>query len=510
MKKFLSLGALALSLMFGQAVASTGIVQKVFIQKGEGAVSRAPMDKLSDTVSVLDFGVVMSGAVDQSAKVNAAIVAVFNGGGGVVTIPKGSIRMSNVTIKTGVRLVGAGDVATTVVVTDLGNSAIKMEGYTGIESMRFYYPNQVTTGVPITYPATITGGPSYAVIRNIRFQGAFDGVVMGDESSGVGSVLMDNLTGFPLRYGIKFNNNTDNVRINNVHFNPNVYSGYDASLLAWTYQYGVALMLLRADSPQVDSFLAYGYSEGIRLDMGAPDGSANMAKFNNVQIDVCRTPLNILGHQDGVFFTNSIFTTGGADYHGVQGGINNLAGGQTAARGVISFVNSSFRHYLSSIAMVRSSVVFTNVQFDDYNIIGGSYAALNLDYPGVDVSLIGSVIDGRGRPTTGGILSDTFAASIKVIGTTFAGITSYDGLLNNARLSLKGNTYLTGFIWNGVGGVSEVGGEISTYQAPGAFGAIGPFQQGDRFGNAFKAVGAPKGWSRVAGTPEVWVSEGNL
>lgn len=511
MKKMLSLCSLALYILPCPTIAGpSDIAQQIFMQKGEGAVSRKPMDKLSDTVSILDFGAVMSPTVDQSAKVNAAILAVFKDGGGIVTIPKGSIKMSNILIRKGVRLVGAGDIATTVVVTDRTHSAMTMDAYAGLESMRIYYPEQVTAGTPIPYPPAITGGPSYATIRNIKFQGAYDGVVMGGKGIGVGSVLLDNLTGFPLHYGIKFDNNTDNVRINNVHFNHNIYGDYASSLLAWVYQHGVALMLLRADSPQVDSFLALGYSEGIRLDIGTPSGAANMAKFNNIQLDICRSPLNILGHQDGIFFTNSIFTTGGVDYHGVQGGVNNLAGGQTATRGMISFVNSSFRHYASSIAIIRSSVVFTNVQFDDYNVLAGNYPALKLNFPGVDLVLVGSAIDGRGRPTTGGILSTDYKASVRIIGTTFSGITSYDGLLTNARLSLKGNTYSTSFTWNGVGGVSESGGEISTYQSPSTFATIGPFQQGDRFGNAMKAVGAPKGWSRVAGSTELWVSEGNL
>lgn len=511
MKKIISFFALALHTVSCPAMAApSDFAQQIFIQKGEGAVSRTPMDKLSDTVSVMDFGAVMSPTIDQSDKVNAAILAVFKDGGGIVTIPKGSIKMSNILIKKGVKLVGSGDIATTVVVTDRYHSAITMDAYAGLESMRIYYPEQVTAGVPIPYPPAITGGPSYATIRNIKFQGAYEGVVMGGKGIGVGSVLIDNLTGFPLHYGIKFDNNTDNVRINNVHFNHNIYGDYASSLLAWVYQHGVALTLLRADSPQVESFLALGYSEGIRLDTGTPSGAANMAKFNNIQLDICRTPLNILGHQDGVFFTNSIFTTGGANYHGVQGGVNNLAGGQTATRGVISFVNSSFRHYASSIAIIRSSVVFTNVQFDDYNVMAGNHPALKLDFPEVDLALIGSSVDGRNRPTTGGILSTDYKTSVRVIGTTFSGMTSYDGLLSNARLSLKGNAYSTGFTWNGVGGVTESGGEISTYQSPSTFGTIGPFKQGDRFSNAKKAVGAPKGWSRVAGSVETWISEGNL
>jgi hypothetical protein len=494
--------------------ASSGSSLVGFLQSGTGATARTSQSKLRESVSVKDFGAVMDGTTDDSAAVNAAILAVGAAGGGIVDIPAGSIKLSNILVKRTVLLRGAGSVATTIVVTDTVNAAIKLQDYCGVEEVRFYYPNQVITGAPTVYPATITHDttitPAYVTLRNIRFQGAYDAVILGNATYGIGEVLIEHLTGFPMHLGIKIDNNTDVVRINNVHFNPNVYASYNTTLLADVYQNATALTLLRCDATCVDSFLCYGYAIGILGDAGAPSGSINMAKFSNCQIDVCRNPLSIDSHQDGVLFDNCVFTTGGANYAGVTGTSIDIGDTTVTTPSTVFFNNCSFRSFYSEIAVITCNVVFTNCVFDNYNIVLGAYRALRIDATGVDLRLIGCTIDGKSRATTGGVVSSAASVNVTAIGTKFTGLTTADMALTNARLLVNGCQYSQGFSWNGVVG-GEAGGTICTYQIPTAFGGAGPFVLSDRFLNQLPAVGSAKAWiCTVAGTPGTWVSEGNL
>jgi hypothetical protein len=69
-----------------------------FKQLGTGAVDRTALDKMRDWVSVKDFGAVGDGVADDTAAIQAAIDAVFGGGGlqgGNIYFPKGSYRVTS-------------------------------------------------------------------------------------------------------------------------------------------------------------------------------------------------------------------------------------------------------------------------------------------------------------------------------------------------------------------------------------------------------------------------------
>lgn len=66
-----------------------------FTQSGVGAVSRTVHEKLSDVVSVKDFGAVGDGVTDDSAAIQLALDAVAAAGGGALHIPKGRYRCAN-------------------------------------------------------------------------------------------------------------------------------------------------------------------------------------------------------------------------------------------------------------------------------------------------------------------------------------------------------------------------------------------------------------------------------
>jgi hypothetical protein len=86
----------------------------LFTPPGAGAVARTFESKLRDMVSVKDFGAVGDGVADDTAKIQAAIDAVSAAGGGVLYVPEGTYAVSPLSMKTGVRLVGASSASTTL------------------------------------------------------------------------------------------------------------------------------------------------------------------------------------------------------------------------------------------------------------------------------------------------------------------------------------------------------------------------------------------------------------
>ena len=105
--------------------ASAGIVatKLSFTQAGTSATARTIDSKLKDSISVKDFGAVGDGVTDDTTEIQAAIDAVNASGGGFLYVPPGTYIVSPLSMKTGVRLVGASSASTTLKFP-AGNTAI--------------------------------------------------------------------------------------------------------------------------------------------------------------------------------------------------------------------------------------------------------------------------------------------------------------------------------------------------------------------------------------------------
>ena len=139
------------------------------------AVSRTSQSKMSDIVSVKDFGADSTGTSDSTAAFQNAVNA-----SNVVTVPPGTYLIAgSVTMPYGVKIIGYSDNATirpSVAVgggqvTLGGGSIIKVTSTTGspflyysgnsFEGLTFYYPNQLRTlSTPIVYPPTFSPNPA--------------------------------------------------------------------------------------------------------------------------------------------------------------------------------------------------------------------------------------------------------------------------------------------------------------------------------------------------------------
>lgn len=466
-------------------------------------------------VNVLDFGAKGDGVTNDRAAIQSAIdaAAATLPSYAAVYLPDGAYLCSNLKLKHGVKLFGNSVDSCVIYVTDTTNPCIDVENYTEISNIKFYYPQQVTNAAPTTYPATITSttSASYVNLNNLQVQGAWNFIVFGDNTVSVGPLFISNITGFPLNQGIVLDNTIDIPYISNVHFNPNIFGGYGSTLLAWVYTYGIALNFLRADGPKINNFHCFGYKNGVRTSVGNPSGSANMALFDNCLFDVCNQPINLVNYQYGMFFSNCVFTTGGASYQGVTGGINFVGTDNNVVQAIASFSNCSFRTYNSSIFNITTNCEFVNCQFDDYNQVVGSYAAVNLAYSGIEVKFTACYFDTRSRANTQGIVSNSTTTNLVLQGNSFVNFTgsnpvSIKGYLFASSNNLNGTVYT----WNGVV-CQDVSGVLMTYQIPTSFTVTAPFNKGAYFGNYDPAVGQPKAWiCTVSGTPGTWVSTGNL
>jgi len=113
---------------------SAGAALVGFLQAGTGAVARTAQAKMRESVSVLDFGADPTGVADSTAAIQAAIDALnatyavasgLTSGGGTLYIPSGKYKISGLTLKNGVSILGDGKYQTLLLMTTSGGTALK-------------------------------------------------------------------------------------------------------------------------------------------------------------------------------------------------------------------------------------------------------------------------------------------------------------------------------------------------------------------------------------------------
>ena len=228
-----------------------------------GAVAQTVQTKLEQTVSVMDFGAVGDGVVDDTAAFNLATMATTVHGGNddlamrrQIYVPAGDYKIQGtVYVRKGQTLCGAGDGASRILAgtqTSTGRAMFKL-GFGLISGV----PVEDAGGLPpvIENLATLGGDSSGAVVdmqvagaqaRNLFITSAGVSVTIGGADTILSNCIIDQgLNGlvisgqnhivdsclfYVMRYGITFANSYD-VQINNCHFE---YSIYDDILFADT------------------------------------------------------------------------------------------------------------------------------------------------------------------------------------------------------------------------------------------------------------------------------------
>lgn len=129
-----------------------------------------------------------------------------------------------------------------------------------LDGLEIFYPNQVTAGTPIPYGWTIAIPPDQhgVTIRNVACANPYQFIFAHADG-----FLIDSVQGYPLFKGIKLGRVADVPRINNIHFNPNVFPSLAPSLRDWVQQHASCLDMDMVEEFMVHNFFGYGYLRGI-------------------------------------------------------------------------------------------------------------------------------------------------------------------------------------------------------------------------------------------------------
>lgn len=154
---------------------SAGASMIGFIQAGAGAVLRTVLDKLRETVSAMDFGMVADGVTDDLPALNLAIASLSNQGtfvyptAGRISLPRGKIYLNGtLTLNSSVHLIGhsrgqrGGDWATQLIFPANTVGIVAMKANTG--------PNQNGADASILEGLSLLGSGTLVTAHGVDMQ----------------------------------------------------------------------------------------------------------------------------------------------------------------------------------------------------------------------------------------------------------------------------------------------------------------------------------------------------
>jgi hypothetical protein len=153
-----------------------------------------------------------------------------------------------------------------------------------LDGVEIFYPNQVTAGEPVPYGWTIVIPPHQhgVTIRNVACANPYQFIYAQADG-----FLIDGVQGYPLFKGIRLGRVADVPRINNVHFNPNVFPSLSPSLREWVQTHASCLDMDMVEEFMVHNFFGYGYLRGVWFtgNVGDPALPGSYGSINNFGFD---------------------------------------------------------------------------------------------------------------------------------------------------------------------------------------------------------------------------------
>lgn len=271
--------------------------------------------------NVLTFGAQADGVTDDTPAIQAALDAAAPVGGVVwlppaanayrcnsgLTIPGHvSLKGGYGGMRRGLRLWGDTPRGSLLHVCGTGDF-ITMSHNSVLDGIEIYYPNQQEQGSPTPYGWTINIPPNQhgVTVRNVCCPNPYQLLYANADG-----FLIEGIQGYPLSTGIFLDRVADVPRLNNIHFNGNVWSDAAQSLRDWVQANGICMYALGVEELMINNFFAYGYLRGIWFDAYTPDpnfpgnyGSLNVFGFDAVQEGILVGTRGISGRQ-GFCFSN--------------------------------------------------------------------------------------------------------------------------------------------------------------------------------------------------------------
>jgi len=233
--------------------------------------------------SVLEFGAVGDGEVDDTAAFQGALDAAGAANGGAVLVPAGNFNIAGhlsvppgVTLKgswtyassdTGKRWGGEGApkwgtilLVTEGVGSEEGEPFITLTDQATLQGVILYYPDQKYESEPDPYPWAVRLGGNNSAVIDVELLNPYKGI----EAVQAHRFLVRNVQGQPLRLGLFVDQMYDIGRIENVHWNP--WWSHQSPVFEWQLNNGEAFVFGRADWQYVHNTFCFGYKVGYRFD----------------------------------------------------------------------------------------------------------------------------------------------------------------------------------------------------------------------------------------------------
>jgi len=428
---------------------------------------------MSESINVRDFGAKGDGVTDDTGAIQMAIdqasaTNILN-----VWIPSGTYRITSLVLPQRVRLHGMGrwpwidtgepvpGRGTWLYCTSTSAPAITMQSSSTIRDVAFFYPNQVTSGTPIPYPATITAvsGATRMLIRDVA---ALNPYTFIDISQAHGLLTVQDVNAYPLNLGIRIDQSYDIDRIENVHFNPNIWMVlHDSNTLRqWVYLNATAFQIGRADWPRLINCFCFGYRHGFELTQLSGAGPSIHTTLLACGADSCYLPfllrkgnMPILDSCEAVSLderSTGVIGPAAVLIEDVDAcSLHNVKVSGTQRHGIVISPN---------IAATRVSI--RGCQVDQYGLASSPTAnayGIVVDRNTNGVIIDGNQVFGQFTPTVGGIIVGGISAVSNVVVTNNR--ISNMGLFGIALESASTGIVCTSNLLNQTGGLDDNAGQ---------------------------------------------------
>lgn len=280
------------------------------------------------------FGADATGRKDSTEAIRKAIKYVSDQGGGTVYCPKGKYRITgSITIPNYVTLMGyyqdpdsaEGDYGT-VIIADVAPTSeelpglFRLQGSSGVVGLTIWYAQQTIDDVrPFPYTFEIMGGANSILehmqftIQNVTLLNSYKGVAASrtiNPNIAVGvqdaheNLVIENLKGTCLKYGINSVNESDIGYFKNIHFSPEYWANAtvfrapsEEEIRNYTKAEGCGLMLGDLEwSPYYD-ITVEGYRTGVHIIKGTRIQEENpiafMGGFYRLNVSDCQYGLMV-------------------------------------------------------------------------------------------------------------------------------------------------------------------------------------------------------------------------
>jgi Pectate lyase superfamily protein len=326
-------------------------------------------------LSVITFGAVGDAVTDDTAAFQRALDAAYKSGGGAVYVPPGRyLFKGSLTVPDGVGLRGSfgcvpshsgirdhtqpkpgADGSALFVTTGRGSEDGKpfltLNTNSAVSGLTFYYPEQVSEDDPVPYPWTIAMRGKNPAAFDLELLNPYQGI----DASQNERHNVRNITGQPLRRGIRVDAIYDIGRIENVHFNP--WWNSHGKVYQWQVSNAEAFIFGRADWEYVLNTFCFGYRVGYKF-VETATGACN-GNFLGIGADDCNRAILVEQCTPyGILIANGEFTS----FHGDDPTMLEV---RNTNSGVVRISNSAFWGPCNQIAKIggQGTVGFSDCTF---------------------------------------------------------------------------------------------------------------------------------------------------